>query len=123
MVERLRGGSAALGGEEYADLRELFRFAPEGMRNGNGWSKKPWEPFQKELQKAGGKLISAYGPLGRFDAVIIAEAPDQKTIANVVLAISSQMPAYVETHPAIPSPEFGSLVDEATRLVSAGSHR
>lgn len=101
----------------------LFRFTPEAMRTGNGWSKKPWEPFEKELQKAGGKLISAYGLLGRFDAVIIAQAPDQKTIAKVVLAITSETPAYVETHPAIPSNEFGSLVDEATRLVGAGSHR
>ncbi|TMF60736.1 MAG: GYD domain-containing protein [Chloroflexi bacterium] len=101
----------------------LFRFAPEGMKTPDGWSKKPWERFQQELQKAGGKVISAYGLLGRFDAVIIAEAPDQKTIAKVVLAITSETPVYVETHPAIPSHEFGTLVDEATRLVGAGSRR
>ncbi len=101
----------------------LFRFAPEGMKTPDGWSKKPWERFQQELQKAGGKVISAYGLLGRFDAVIIAEAPDQKTIAKVVLAITSETPVYVETHPAIPSHEFGTLVDDATRLVGAGSRR
>jgi uncharacterized protein with GYD domain len=35
---------------------------------------------RKVIEAAGGKIISAYWTLGRFDAVFIAEWPDEKAV-------------------------------------------
>ena len=44
---------------------------------------------RKAIESLGGKLHSFYFCFGEYDAVLIAEAPDDKTVAAAGLAVSS----------------------------------
>ncbi len=57
----------------------------------------------QNFQAAGLKILSSYWTLGRFDAVVTTEAPDEKTVMK---AFSSMMEtASTETLVAIPRSE------------------
>ena len=62
---------------------------------------------RKAIEAAGGKIISAYWTLGRFDAVFTAEWPDEKA----ALQASTQLTdvASSETMVAIPREEAVKL--------------
>ena len=66
-------------------------------------TKEEIEETPKKIQAAGAKLLSAYWCLGRFDAVVISEAPNAETAMK---AFSSVMDAASsETMVAIPRAE------------------
>ncbi len=57
----------------------------------------------QNIQAAGIKILSSYWTLGRFDAIVTTEAPDEKTVMK---AFSSLMEtASTETLVAIPRSE------------------
>ena len=66
-----------------------FAYTPEA------WAALTREPQGRSqavgglLEKMGGRLVSFYHSFGEFDGVIIAEAPDDKTMAAGVLAAIS----------------------------------
>ena len=62
----------------------------------------------QRIQQAGGKIVSAYWTLGRYDAVLTVEAPDEKTVMKVLLQFGDLVAT--ETLVAVPR-------DEATRLL------
>lgn len=62
----------------------------------------------QRIQQAGGKVVSAYWTLGRYDAVLTVEAPDEKTIMKALLQFGDLVAT--ETLAAIPR-------DEAIKLL------
>ena len=46
-------------------------------------------PIAEMLAAAGGRLIGWYLTLGRYDWLIIAEAPDERTLVSAVLAAAA----------------------------------
>lgn len=62
----------------------------------------------QRIQQAGAKILSAYWTLGRYDAILTVEAPDEKTLMKTLLQFGDLVAT--ETLVAIPR-------DEATNLM------
>ncbi len=62
----------------------------------------------QRIQEAGGKILSAYWTLGRYDAVLTMEAPDEKTAMKLLV----QFGDFVATETLLAVPR-----DEALRLL------
>lgn len=59
-----------------------------------------------EVEAMGVKVIAQYALLGAYDFCNILEAPDDKTMAKVALALGSRGTVKTLTIPAIPVDEF-----------------
>ena len=62
----------------------------------------------QRVQQAGVKIVSAYWTLGRYDAILTLDAPDEKTVMKVLLQFGDLVAT--ETLVAVPR-------DEATKLL------
>lgn len=60
----------------------------------------------EEIGAFGCAVLSQYATLGRFDFVTIIEAPDEATVAHMVVGLSSRGTVKIETMPAIERAEF-----------------
>ncbi len=60
----------------------------------------------EELKKMGATVEAQYASLGPYDFVSIVEAPDNETIAEVVIELGSRGTVHIETLSAIPIGEF-----------------
>ena len=85
----------------------LFNYSSEGVK---GISSKRTGQAKEAIEKAGGKYVAAYGLLGPYDAIVIAEYPDEKAATKGVLALSKLIGASSKTMTAIPIEEFDRLV-------------
>ena len=76
---------------------------------------KWYEESIKALEKMGVRLISAYALLGRYDAIFIYEAPDEKVAMG--LALTSTTGSYLpsETWTAVPMKDFAQLAASLKR--------
>jgi len=68
------------------------------------------DAFRNAAQKAGGSVKSMYLTLGRYDIVIISEAPSDDVIARLTLATGSLGNVTTETLRAFTEDEFRKLV-------------
>ena len=68
------------------------------------------EAVRKAIEAAGGKMIAWYLTLGRYDFVLIAEAPNVKAAAAVLLATGAQGNVSSETLHALTEAEFKGVV-------------
>jgi uncharacterized protein with GYD domain len=65
----------------------------------------------KQMAKAGGAQIKAiYYVMGRYDAVVISEAPDDETAVRMALGGAMQGNVKSETLRAFPDDEFMKIV-------------
>ena len=68
------------------------------------------EAAKKMFAAAGATLKHVYITMGQYDAVAIAEAPDDATIARLVLAGASQGFIQTETLRAFPEEEYDKII-------------
>jgi uncharacterized protein with GYD domain len=68
------------------------------------------EAARKAMEAAGGKMIAWYLTMGRYDFVLIAEAPNVKAAATVLLATGAQGSVSTETLHALTEAEFKGVV-------------
>jgi len=68
------------------------------------------EAARKAVEAAGGKFLSWHLTMGRYDFIVITEAPDAKAAASVLLAIGGQGNSRTETLRALTEKEFKELV-------------
>ena len=71
---------------------------------------RPPPAFRNAAQKAGGSLKSMYLTLGRYDLVLITEAPSDDVVAKLTLATSSLGNVTTETLRAFTEDEFRKIV-------------
>ena len=65
----------------------------------------------KELYKSmGAELKSFYLTMGRYDAVVVSEAPDDETVAKVALTVGSLGAVRTETLRAYTEDEYRNIV-------------
>ncbi len=87
----------------------LLRFTQQGAQNiKDGPSRL--EAAKETLQGLGAELQDFYLTLGECDAVVVVEAPDDKTLAKASLAISSLGNVRIETLRAFTEEEYGEIV-------------
>lgn len=65
---------------------------------------------RKAAKTAGGKIHSWYLTMGRYDAVLISEFPDDETCARFVLSVGALGNVTTETLKAFAEPEYRKIV-------------
>jgi uncharacterized protein with GYD domain len=70
------------------------------------------EETRKAGEAAGAKLVAFYLTMGRFDAIVISDAPDDRTVAKLALAAAGRGNVRTETLRAFDENEARSLAAE-----------
>lgn len=66
---------------------------------------------RKAVEAAGGKILDWYLTMGRYDVVFIAQVPDGKLAAMMLLALGGQGNVRTETLRAFTEEEFRGIVE------------
>lgn len=87
----------------------LIRFTQKGMENiGDG--PKRLDAVRERFRAAGGQLKAFYLVTGQYDAVAIAEVPDDETVAKLALGIGAMGMVRTETLRAFTEDEYRKIV-------------
>ncbi len=87
----------------------LLNYTDQGIRNVKE-SPARLEAAKRAFQSAGAELKQWYLAMGRHDAVVIAEAPDDETVAKVLLMIGSLGNVRTETLRVFTESEYRKIV-------------
>jgi uncharacterized protein with GYD domain len=87
----------------------LLRYTQQGIAKVKESSAR-LDTARKAAEKAGGKIHDWYLTMGRYDAVFIAEFPDDETCARFALSVGSLGNVTTETLKAFTEPEYRSIV-------------
>ena len=68
------------------------------------------EAARKAIDAAGGKMVAWYLTMGRYDFLLITEAPNVKAAASILLATGAQGNVTTETLHALTEAEFKGVV-------------
>lgn len=74
----------------------LFSWTEQGIRNVKDTTKRAAK-FSDAVKKAGGKVKDVYWTMGRYDGVIIFEAPDDETATAIMVGGCAQGNVRTET--------------------------
>ena len=88
----------------------LISFAQKGIENIKE-SPARLDAAKRFYKSMGAELKQFYLTLGRYDAVVIAEAPDDETAAKVALALGSAGNVRTETLRAFTEDEYKKIID------------
>lgn len=88
----------------------VWDFTDQGIRNVKNSIKRA-EKFKGAVEAAGGKLISEYYTLGKYDIVTIVEAPNDEVIMAVLLATGRLGNVRSETLKAFPMCEAANIIE------------
>jgi uncharacterized protein with GYD domain len=87
----------------------LLSFTQEGVKNIKD-SPARLDAAKKAFQSMGAELKEFYLTLGQYDAVTIAEAPDEETGTKLLLMIGSQGNIRTETFRAYTEDEYRKII-------------
>jgi len=65
---------------------------------------------KKAFRAMGAEMKQWFSVMGRYDAVVIAEAPNDETVAKLALAVGSQGAIHTETLRAFTEDEFRKII-------------
>ena len=89
----------------------LFGWTEQGVRNVKDTDKRA-AMFQQSIQAAGGSVKNIYWTMGRYDGVIIFEAPDDTTAAAVMMGGCSLGNVRTETLRAFTEAELAGVLSK-----------
>jgi len=87
----------------------LIRYTDQGTRNIKE-SPKRLDAAKKAFKAMGGELKQWYLAMGRYDAVVVSEGPDDETAVKLTLAISAQGSIRTETLRVFTEDEYRKLI-------------
>ena len=87
----------------------LLRYTEQGIKNIKE-SPSRVEKARQALKAMGGELKAFYLTQGRYDAIVIAEAPTDDVVAKFVLSSGSQGNVRTETFRAFTEEEFRKII-------------
>ena len=87
----------------------LLRFTQQGIQNIKE-SPARLDKAKQAFRAMGGELKEFYLVMGRYDAVVVSEAPDDETVAKLTLAIGSAGAIRTETLRAFPEEEYRKII-------------
>jgi len=87
----------------------LLKFTDQGIRNIKE-SPNRLDAAKKAFQAGGGELKQFYLALGRYDAVVVAEAPDDETASKVLLTHGSLGNVRTETLRVFTESEYRKII-------------
>jgi uncharacterized protein with GYD domain len=98
----------------YVILIQFTQKGIEGIREGPA----RLDASRREFQRRGARLKDFYLVTGRYDAVAVAEAPDDETVAKLTLTIASRGNTRTETLRAFTEEEYRRIVADLPTLDS-----
>ena len=87
----------------------LVRFTQKGVENIKEGPAR-LEAAKKGFEAAGGKVTKFYLTMGRYDAIVVAEFPNDEALARVALGGASQGYIRTETLRAFSEEEYRKIV-------------
>ena len=87
----------------------LLHYTQKGMENIKD-SPARLDKAKQAFQAMGAEIKGYYLTMGRYDAVVVSEAPDDETVARLALTIGSQGSISTETLRAFPENEYRKIV-------------
>ncbi len=87
----------------------LIKWTDQGIRNIKE-SPQRFEAFKNGIEATGGKVIGFYLTMGRYDMVVVGEAPSDEAMASVMLGLGSAGSIRTETLKAFPEDEYRSII-------------
>jgi uncharacterized protein with GYD domain len=87
----------------------LANWTDQGIRNVKESSQR-LDAARKAVEAAGGKWLGFYMTMGRYDMVVIIEAPGDEVASAVLLAIGSGGSIRTETMRAYPEAEYRKII-------------
>jgi len=92
-----------------ATYLSLLRYTEQGIRNVKE-SPARLDAAKKAFQAVGGELKQFFLTMGRYDAVIVSEAPDDETAAKIALSFGSLGNIRTETMRAFTEGEYRKII-------------
>jgi uncharacterized protein with GYD domain len=87
----------------------LINWTDQGIRNVKD-SPQRLDAVKQAIQSAGGRLIFFYMLMGQYDLVTLFEAPDDESIARVLLSVGSQGNVRTTTLKAFTEDEYRRII-------------
>ncbi len=89
----------------------LVNYTQKGVENIKD-SPSRLDAFKQACQSMGAKVEGFYLTMGRYDLVVIVDAPDPETVAKIMLATASRGAVSTETLPAFTEEEYRKIISE-----------
>ena len=89
----------------------LVNYTQKGVENIKD-SPNRLDAFKQACQSMGAKVEGFYLTMGRYDLVVIVDAPDPETVAKIILATASRGAISTETLPAFTEEEYRKIISE-----------
>ncbi len=89
----------------------LVKYTQKGVENIKD-SPSRLDAFKQVCQSMGAKVEGFYLTMGRYDLVVIVDAPDPETIAKIILTTASSGAISTETLPAFTEEEYRKIISE-----------
>ena len=89
---------------------QLLKWTDQGRKNAASVADRVDEVAKRAEAEFGVKIIGAYVTMGRFDQVVISEAPNDEAVAKVTMMIAGRGNAVSETFRAFTNDEVRKLV-------------
>ncbi len=70
------------------------------------------DAFKQLCESMGVTVEGFYLTMGRYDIILIVDAPNPETVAKVILATASRGAVSTETLPAFPEEEYRKIISE-----------
>jgi uncharacterized protein with GYD domain len=87
----------------------LVRFTDQGIRNVKEAAERI-AAAEKLFAQVGARMSEIYLTMGRYDYVVVMEAPDDEAATKAALAVSSLGNVRTETLRAYTRPEIGKII-------------
>jgi uncharacterized protein with GYD domain len=87
----------------------LLRFTDQGMRAVKE-SPNRLDAAKKAFQAQGGELKAFFLLMGKYDALLISEAPNDETAAKLALGLGALGNVRTQTYKAFTEPEYRKLL-------------
>jgi uncharacterized protein with GYD domain len=89
----------------------LVKYTSKGVENIKE-SPNRLDAVKKLCESMDAKVEGFYLTLGRYDIVLIMDAPNPEVVAKLILKIASQGTVTTETFPAFPEEEYRNIISE-----------
>jgi uncharacterized protein with GYD domain len=96
-----------------ATYLSLLRYTEQGIQNIKE-SPARLDAAKKAFQAVGGELKQFFLTMGRYDAVIVSEAPDDETAAKIALSFGSLGNIRTETMRVFTEGEYRKIIGSLT---------
>ena len=89
----------------------LVKYTPKGVENVKD-SPNRLDAVKELCKSMDARVESFYLTMGRYDMVLIMDAPDSATVAKLILKIASQGSVSTETLPAFSEEEYREIITD-----------